>query len=162
VSRRGEKREGSEEDFVRVHSAGGVVIKKGGDGPRVAVMRSRYGTWVLPKGEVEKGERPEDAARREVREEIGVRVGEVLGELGWTEHEFERDGQQYRKRVDWFLFEAAPEAGVKADPEEGVVDCGWFTRAQALSLLSHASQRRLVRLGLREVNERQADREGRR
>jgi hypothetical protein len=78
-------------------------------------------------------------------------VGAAVGELGWTEHEFERDGQQYRKRVDWFLFEAAPDAAVKADAEEGVLDCGWFTPKQALSLLSHASQRRLVRRGLSRV-----------
>jgi 8-oxo-dGTP pyrophosphatase MutT (NUDIX family) len=39
---------------------------------RVAIMRSRYGTWVFPKGGIEEGETAAEAALREVGEEIGL------------------------------------------------------------------------------------------
>ncbi|HUF83802.1 MAG TPA: NUDIX domain-containing protein, partial [Acidimicrobiia bacterium] len=58
-----------------VRAAGGVVLRRGADGPEVLVVhRPRYGDWSLPKGKCEPGEGDEDAARREVEEESGVRV----------------------------------------------------------------------------------------
>jgi predicted NUDIX family NTP pyrophosphohydrolase len=40
------------------------------------------GAWSIPKGEYDKGEAPEDAARREFREEIGVELKDPLCALG--------------------------------------------------------------------------------
>jgi len=44
---------------------------------RRAVPASLAGRWEFPGGKVDPGEAPEDALRRELREELGVRV--VLG-----------------------------------------------------------------------------------
>lgn len=49
----------------------------GTNGPEVMLVTSRdTGRWVLPKGWIEKGEKPWRAAEREAQEEAGVR-GEV-------------------------------------------------------------------------------------
>jgi predicted NUDIX family NTP pyrophosphohydrolase len=41
-----------------------------------------YGAWTIPKGEFDAGEAPEDAARREFREELGVEAVGTLQPLG--------------------------------------------------------------------------------
>jgi 8-oxo-dGTP pyrophosphatase MutT (NUDIX family) len=136
------------EKATRLRSAGGVVVKGSGDDLRVALMRSGHDTWVLPKGGIEEGESPQHAAQREIGEEIGIRAAELVADLGGTEHGFRHDEQPYRKRVQWFLFRAGPNAQLVPNPQENALDCGWFTAKQALSLLTHADQRRILRRAL--------------
>lgn len=131
-----------------MHSAGGVVVQRRCGRLRIAVMYSPYGTWVFPKGGIETGESPEAAARREIAEEIGIENLRGRGRLGTTEHEFEQGKRQYRKRIDWFLFEAAVDAEPISHSEENALDAGWFDPERALSLLSHADQRRILRRAL--------------
>jgi len=138
----------AEQAPITDYSAGGVVLRGHGRETRVAVMRSRYGTWVLPKGHIEPGETAVHAAARELREEVGLADLELKGELGETEHEFALEGRRHRKRVQWFLFTAPDEAELHPDPAHGALDAGWFSRSQALRLLTHSDQRRMVRRGI--------------
>jgi 8-oxo-dGTP pyrophosphatase MutT (NUDIX family) len=85
---------------VRHRTAGAVVFRD----EDVLVMEKSNGQWVFPKGHVEHGEEPEQAAEREVLEEAGIKID--LGPLvGTTSYTFVRpDGHaEHRKRVDWFL-----------------------------------------------------------
>lgn len=52
------------------------------------VHRPRYDDWSLPKGKLEPDEAPEDAARREVEEETGLRctLGEELPSVRYVDH----------------------------------------------------------------------------
>jgi 8-oxo-dGTP diphosphatase len=66
-----------------VLAAGGIVLRQA-KAPLVAVVRLRKSNeWVLPKGKLDTGETPRDAAEREVLEETGhdVSVHEFLGTL---------------------------------------------------------------------------------
>jgi bis(5'-nucleosidyl)-tetraphosphatase len=52
-------------------SAGIVVLRETPDGPLLLLLRA-YRNWDFPKGLVEAGEEPLDAAVRETREETGI------------------------------------------------------------------------------------------
>ena len=94
--------------------------------PQIAVVRLRKGEWVLPKGKLDDGETPRDAAMREVWEETGydVSVHEFLGTLAYDlggrskivhYWRMETQGRPTRelmddvREVDWLPLEAAVE-----------------------------------------------------
>ncbi len=89
-------------------SAGGVVFTTLGDSVRLLMIEDRWGRWSFPKGHVEQGETPVQAALREVEEETGV-TGDVLAELGDVQYYF-RDGPDLvKKRAIYFLIKAESE-----------------------------------------------------
>ena len=54
-------------------SAGGIVFRRLSDqGTRFLLIRDSYANWGFPKGHLEDGESPADAARRETGEETGL------------------------------------------------------------------------------------------
>src|SRR5947209_17889469 len=66
-----------------VIAAGGIVLRRGKT-PLIAIVRQRKrNEWVLPKGKLDDGETPKQAAHREVLEETGheVAIQEFLGTL---------------------------------------------------------------------------------
>jgi len=60
----------------RAFSAGAVVFRREPGGHRYLLLRA-YRNWDFPKGEVEPGEDPLEAALREVREETGLSALEL-------------------------------------------------------------------------------------
>jgi 8-oxo-dGTP pyrophosphatase MutT (NUDIX family) len=67
-----------------------VLLLRGGDPARPGPA-----VWHTPGGGIDPGEAPEAAARRELAEEVGLRL-EAVGPLVWTRRfEFLFDGVQY-------------------------------------------------------------------
>jgi 8-oxo-dGTP pyrophosphatase MutT (NUDIX family) len=166
ASRRG-GRGRSDGEQGREFSAGGVVVRgasQGGTphgggqaGAEVVVIvptrRAADGSRVLalPKGHVDPGEVPLQAAAREVREETGIVVGEPLCELGESRYWYRRDGRTIGKSVVFFLFEAA--GGDTADHDDEVEEVRWIALKDAASALSHQAERDMVELALARLDD---------
>jgi len=122
-------------DSADVKAAGGLVVRDDG---RVAVAhRPRYDDWSFPKGKLDAGETWEQAALREVQEEIGLhcRLGD---ELPATEYRVPRG----RKVVRYWRMR--PESG-EFSPNEEVDEVRWLSPDEALELLSYDHDRELAR-----------------
>ncbi len=123
-------------------SAGGVVV----DGGKVLVIRHARGEWIMPKGHLEPGEEPEQAALREVREETGLEV-RVVAPLGETSYAYRRKGEQALrpKRVIWYLMRPlTPRDRLRLAPEEGLQEAEWLGWEEARERLTWSGDRRIL------------------
>lgn len=143
-SRASKRAKGSQ---AREFSAGGVVVRDGQVVVIVPTRRAADGARVLalPKGHVDPGETPIEAARREVREETGV-VAEPVRELGESRYWYRRDGRTIGKRVSFFLFDYVE--GDIEDHDDEVEEVRWISLEEAEKALSHTAEREMITLAL--------------
>lgn len=72
----------------------------------VFVIHREKGFWEFPKGHAEKGEKPLEAAKRELWEETGLQVMRLLYEPPLTiSYSFVHQGKTVEKTVDYYLAE---------------------------------------------------------
>ena len=97
--------------------------------------------WSLPKGHIEEGESPEQAAIREVAEETGIK-SEITRSLGVIDFWFMASGKRIHKTVHHFLF---MEVGGKLAPQVTEVDdVAWFPIDEIVSKLAYPDERKLI------------------
>jgi 8-oxo-dGTP pyrophosphatase MutT (NUDIX family) len=132
----------------REFSAGGLLVHRLDGAWMLGVIRPAgkpEGLWVLPKGQIDRGESREHAALREVAEETGVQ-GRSLGKLGDTRYWFNWDGERIFKIVTFFLVEY--ESGRLGDvPEEfrhEVAEARWIPLEQAPELLAYRGEKEMA------------------
>lgn len=87
-------------------SAGGVVCKKESNEVFVLVCQhSQHHGWVFPKGLIGdhvKGEKKEETAIREVKEETGIKA-EIIRPLSPITYWYRLDNEKIKKTVYYFL-----------------------------------------------------------
>lgn len=138
---------GSPFPVVRQVSAGGVVYRRVSGRAKVAMVRvGPKRRWQLPKGIVDEGEKPEETAVREVREEAGVNA-RIAAPLDTIEYWFvgnDRDGRRVRfhKFVHLFLLEY--ESGDVADHDHEVDEARWVPLPDAAGMLAFESERKAM------------------
>jgi len=116
--------------------AGGVVVRR--DGPELRFLlvtaRRQPGLWVFPKGHIEVGETPEQAAVREVVEEAGVEAT-VVAPIGATEFRSARGPVRAQFYLMDFVSETAPGEDRRL---------AWMTADEARRALIYEDARLLI------------------
>jgi 8-oxo-dGTP diphosphatase len=134
----------------REFSAGAVLLRTIRGRPMVAAIRPGgrpVGTWALPKGNIDPGERPEETAVREALEETGVH-GRLVEKLGDVRYVYtRRDGTRVFKVVSFYLLRAG--RGRIGEIEETmrieVDEARWLPLDEAPKLLSYGGEREMAR-----------------
>jgi 8-oxo-dGTP diphosphatase len=137
-----------------IEGAGGIVEHRDADGVRIAVIyRRRYAPeWALPKGKREPNESWQDAARREVEEETGLKAT-IVGIVGST---FYLAGDSPKLVAYWRMRVDGPLPLFV--PNEEVTALEWLPPDEAAARLTHADQADIVRKGFREAIDCRPDR----
>ena len=132
----------------REFSAGAVVVRRLRGRWWLAAIRpggKREGTWALPKGNVGRGESPEETALREVTEETGLE-GVSQGKLGDVRYVYTRAGNRIFKVVSFYLvrYRKGRIDDVPASFRHEVAEARWLPLEEAPRLLSYAGEREMA------------------
>ena len=112
--------------FKEIPAAGGVVFSG-----KMVLFIYRNGKWDLPKGKIDTGEKPEEAAIREVAEECGIYGHKIVKPLMSTFHIYslpsvDSKSQWIFKETYWFEMDYnGPLAGVPQSGE-GITEVRWI------------------------------------
>src|SRR5713101_3904252 len=153
--------------MLREISSGGVVVRQAPNGWELAVIEPQRDESIaqtstrsdkkrhkqvlaLPKGLVDPGERPEQTAIREIREEIGVSVT-VVTKLTDIKYMYVRswgDQQRVFKIVSFYLlrYRAGDIGDISPDMRIEVKQALWIPLEGAERKLSYRGERDVVRL----------------
>src|SRR6266567_1820932 len=147
--------------MLREISAGGVVVRPAPQGWELAVIepqrepsasgsdkKRQQRVLALPKGLVDEGEKPEQTAVREVREETGI-TGTVVAKLTDIKYMYVRswgDQQRVFKIVSFYLlrYQSGEIGGIAPDMKIEVKQALWIPLEGAERKLSYRAERDVV------------------
>jgi 8-oxo-dGTP diphosphatase len=107
----------------------------------ILLVKNTYGKgrWLFPGGGVEKKELPEQAVRREIKEELGISMTEVnlLGTHFFTDN--------FKKDTVWFFESHVDTRSVQPNKKE-IAEAEWFRRNKLPTNLAISAVRGLALL----------------
>ncbi len=117
--------------FNLVVAAGGLVKN---DKNKI-LMIFRRDKWDLPKGKLDKSEKLEDCAIREVEEETGLKNVTLSFPLIVTYHTYHEGTKYILKESHWFSMSVRGEQKLTPQTEEDIFDIQWIDQDEINSYL---------------------------
>lgn len=105
-------------------AAGGLIQNSKGE----YLFIYRLDKWDLPKGKLEKGEKPKGAALREVGEECGIFDVTLGRKLVSTYHTYPYKGKMAIKQTHWFEMQYDGDDKGTPQKSEGIERIEWRTK----------------------------------
>ena len=109
--------------FSPIQEGGGLVINELGQ----CLFILRRGKWDLPKGKLDKGEKIEDCAVREVQEETGLKAVNINKFLLRTYHTYDESGKHILKETSWYQMTASSVQPLLPQISEEITELKWIS-----------------------------------
>lgn len=137
-------------NFPERQAAGGLIIRRVNNSVLIGLIRDKkYAEYMIPKGGVEDGESPEEAAKREISEETGINKLKLVCYLDKKERlSFEKDRWGI---TNYFLFTTDQIRGEQnlQDSEEDLI-FEWFD-INKIPVLLWPEQKELIENNLQKI-----------
>lgn len=115
--------------FKYIEAAGGLVRNIKNE----LLIIHRLGLPDLPKGKIESGESPKEAAIREVTEECGINDLEVIGEADSSYHIYLLNKKRVLKKTFWFYMKYSGNETLIPQKKEAITDAEWCDNKKLLN-----------------------------
>lgn len=146
----GEKKD-FENEMAREFSAGGVIFRKEKEGYLFAIVLDAYNKWTFPKGHIEENENQEEAAKREITEEIGIKNLVNHGFLGSIDIKINTPNKRpVPKTVYYYLMETDEKNLTVAEPE--IKEARWLNQTAALQTIGYENAKEIFKAALKKLN----------
>jgi 8-oxo-dGTP pyrophosphatase MutT (NUDIX family) len=109
--------------FHYIEAAGGLIKNK-----ETFLFIKRLNKWDLPKGKIEKSEKPEEAAVRECEEEVGIKELSLKKELMPSYHIYPYKNSYALKKTFWFLMKSDFEGKLIPQTDEDIEAALWLSK----------------------------------
>ncbi len=126
-------------------SAGAVIFRKTKEGREYLLIKHAppYHHWDFPKGHIEKGEKTEEAVRREIKEETGISKIEIIPGFKETIRYFVKyTGEKALKFVAYFLAKTN-EKKIKLSHEHE--DFAWLSLEEAHGKTTYKTSKEVLK-----------------
>lgn len=110
--------------FRFIEAAGGLVLNKDGE----FLIIYRYGKWDLPKGKLERNEKVDAAALREVSEETGITNIKLGDHLSETYHTYRIGNATVLKKTNWFFMHYDGNEPLVPQQSEDITIAKWMPK----------------------------------
>lgn len=138
--------------MIKEKAVGVILYYMEKNHPRFLLLKyKRWQThWDFVKGHVEKGEKTEDAAKREVFEETNLKNIKLIPkfketiEYSYHKHHKNKKSKKVRKKVVYFLAEVPKEKSRNVKLSEEHQKFKWTSYNQAKKLLKFPQQQKLL------------------
>jgi len=141
------------QEVVRETTAGGVVYRVTKRGElQVILFQDARDRWTIPKGHVEDDETAQEAAIREIGEEVGLTGLEPICWLGKVNFRYRRVNTLVLMTMQTYLFRAGRDSNPKK--EEWMRAVRWFDFDEAIEVIEYEDIEKLILLARRRLRQR--------
>lgn len=123
-------------------SAGAVIFRQGNNKIYYLLLHYQAGHWDFPKGKNEKGEKLEETARREVKEETGIEDIEFLANFKESIKYFYKLKGKNIFKIATFLLAKTKKKKVKISWEH--IGYKWLSYQKALEKLTFKNAKKVL------------------